>query len=302
MREWDNFVRGSKNPHFFFQRGYLEYHSDRFNDFSLMVHDDKDSLIAILPANRCGDTLYSHQGLTFGGFVVSDSMRTETMVRIFEELIAFLKSHNISKLIYKCIPYIYHKKPAEEDRYALFLNDASLTRRDVTSTIYLGEDIRYSKGRKWTIKKAKKENIVITESKDFSSFWGILESVLEDQHNVTPVHSLAEIDMLASKFPENIRLFLASYDGELTSGALIFENEAIVHTQYLANSHKGRQIGVLDLLIDHLIENIFHEKKYFDFGISNENHGRHLNVGLISQKEGFGARPIVHDFYELTIR
>lgn len=41
--------------------------------------------------------------------------------------------------------------------------------------------------------------------------------------------------------------------------------------------------------------------KYFDFGISNENNGRFLNRGLIAQKEGFGARTIVHDFYELSI-
>lgn len=302
MEEWDSFIRGSKNPHFFFQRSYLEYHSERFSDFSLMIYDDNESLIAILPANRFEDTLFSHQGLTFGGFIVSDSMRTELMVRIFEELIAFLKVQDIKKLIYKCIPYIYHKKPAEEDRYALFLNDAKLIRRDVTSTIYLSEDIKYSKGRKWSVKKAKKGNIKVFESKDFLSFWGILESVLENQHNVKPVHSLYEIDSLAQKFPENIKLFLASHEGEITSGALVFVNETIAHTQYLANSGKGREIGALDFLIDHLIQNIFKEKKYFDFGISNENYGRYLNVGLISQKEGFGARPIVHDIYELKIQ
>lgn len=302
MREWNRFVEDSKNPHFFFQRNYLEYHGDRFQDFSLMVYDKKDSLLAVLPANLSGDTLFSHQGLTFGGFIVSDSMRTETMVGIFEELIAFLKLHNIKNLIYKCIPYVYHKKPAEEDRYALFLNDAKLIRRDVTSTIYLGEEVRYSKGRKWTINKAKKENIEVSESKDLSSFWCILESVLEDQHKARPVHTLAEIEMLASLFPENIRLFLASHEGKPTSGALVFENQIIAHTQYLANTIKGREIGALDLLIDHLIKNVFQNKKYFDFGISNENQGRYLNTGLISQKEGFGARPVVHDFYELKIQ
>jgi len=302
LGEWNDFVKVSKNTHFFFQRKYLEYHTDRFQDFSLMVYDDKDSLVAVLPANLSGDTLFSHQGLTFGGFIVADSMRTETMVRVFDELIAFLKLHDIKNLVYKCIPYVYHKKPAEEDRYALFLNDASLVRRDVTSTIYLGEEVRYSKGRKWTINKAKKENIEVCESKNLSAFWGILESVLEDQHNAKPVHTLAEIEMLARLFPENIRLFLASHEGNPISGALVFENEIIAHTQYLANSSRGREIGALDLLIDHLIKNVFKNKRYFDFGISNENQGRHLNAGLISQKEGFGARPVVHDFYELKIQ
>lgn len=302
MREWDDFVKKSKNPHFFFQRSYLEYHRDRFQDFSLMIYDEKESLIAVLPANLSGDMLCSHQGLTFGGFIVSDAMKTETMAKIFEQLIIFLKVNNVRKLIYKCIPYVYHKKPSEEDRYALFLNDANLIRRDVTSTIYLNEEVRYSKGRKWTINKAKKENIDITETRDLSSFWEILESVLENEHNAKPVHTLAEIEMLASLFPGNIRLFLASHEGQPVSGALMFENEIIAHTQYLANSTKGREIGALDLLIDHLIKNVYKNKKYFDFGISNENQGRNLNVGLISQKEGFGARPVVHDFYELKIQ
>lgn len=302
MREWDDFINKSKNPHFFFKRNYLEYHGDRFHDFSLMVYDEKDALIAVLPANLSEDTLISHQGLTFGGFVISDSMKTETMAKIFEELICFLKLHGIRKVIYKCIPYIYHIKPSEEDRYALFLNDAELIRRDVTSTIYLNEEIRYSKGRKWTINKAKKEDIDIIETKDIASFWGVLESVLEDEHDAKPVHTLGEMEMLVRRFPENIRLFLASCDGRVVSGALIFENEIIAHTQYLANSIKGREIGALDLLLDHLVKNIFQHKKYFDFGISNENQGKYLNVGLISQKEGFGARPVVHDFYELKIQ
>ena len=79
----------------------------------------------------------------------------------------------------------------------------------------------------------------------------------------------------------------------------MFENKNIVHTQYLANSIEGKKIGALDLLIDHLVREIYFDKKYFDFGISNENSGRSLNTGLIAQKEGFGACPIVQDMYEL---
>ena len=139
---WNDFVKNSKNSHFFFQRDYMEYHSDRFEDFSLMVFDESDKLIAILPANIKEDILYSHQGLTFGGFLVDDKMKTETMLEIFELLKHFLKEQNIKEIVYKCIPYIYHLKPSEEDRYALFRNDATLIRRDVTSTIDLTEQVR----------------------------------------------------------------------------------------------------------------------------------------------------------------
>src|SRR5574344_1430882 len=160
----------------------MEYHSDRFEDFSLIVFDDNDKLIAILPANVKENIVYSHQGLTFGGFLVDDKMKTETMLEIFELLKQFLKEKNIVKIIYKCIPYIYHIKPSEEDRYGLFRNDAKLIRRDVTSTVDLTEQVRYSKGRKWTINKAKKESIETFESDDYETFWKLLTSVLDANH------------------------------------------------------------------------------------------------------------------------
>lgn len=299
---WNEFVKNSKNSHFFFQRDYMEYHSDRFEDFSLMVFDETDKLIAILPANIKENILYSHQGLTFGGFLVDDKMKTETMLEIFELLKEFLKEQNIEKIVYKCIPYIYHIKPSEEDRYGLFRNDAKLIRRDVTSTIDLTEQVRYSKGRKWTINKAKKESIETFESDDYETFWKLLTSVLEANHEAKPVHTLEEMIKLALLFPKNIKLFLAKKDERVVSGALIYENQSVVHTQYLANSEEGRELGALDLLIDYLIKDIYKNKKYFDFGISNEDAGRYLNTGLIAQKEGFGARAVVHDFYELEIK
>ena len=300
--QWDDFVKNAKNSHFFFQRNYMEYHSDRFDDYSLLILDDKEKIISLLPANKDGNILYSHQGLTFGGFIVDNKMKTETMLEIFETLKIFLKEANIEKLVYKCIPYIYHIKPSEEDRYALFRNNATLIRRDVSSTIDLTEQVRYSKGRKWTINKAKKENIEVIYSEDYDIFWNLLSSVLESNHEAKPVHSLEEIRLLAKKFPKNIKLYLAKKDNIVVSGTLIYENKNIVHTQYLANSEVGRETGALDLLIDYLIKEVYKNKKYFDFGISNEEAGKYLNTGLIAQKEGFGARAVVQDFYELEIK
>lgn len=298
---WNEFVSNAKNSHFFFLRDYMEYHSNRFQDYSLLVFDETQKLISVLPANFKDNILYSHQGLTFGGFLIDDKMKTETMLEIFETLKEFLRKQNIQKIVYKCIPYIYHTKPSEEDRYALFRNDAVLVRRDVSSTIDLTVQVRYSKGRKWTINKAKKESIEIVESQDYKTFWNLLAGVLESNHEAKPVHGLEEIENLANLFPKNVKLFLAKKDDVVISGALIYENINIVHTQYLANSEIGREMGALDLLIDYLIKEVYKNKKYFDFGISNEDAGKYLNIGLISQKEGFGARAVVQDFYELEI-
>lgn len=299
---WDMFITTSNNGHFLFFRNYMEYHTERFTDHSLLVFDDKERLLAVLPANICENTLYSHQGLTFGGFVIGNKVTTGVMLDMFALLIDYLKSIQIEKLIYKPIPSIYNGMPSQEELYALFISDARLFRRDVSSTIDLSTPFKYSKGRKWTVNKAKKENIELCQTTEYAGFWQLLSKVLAYQHEAKPVHSLSEIEYLRNSFPENIKLYVAKKNGEVLAGAVIYETDMVAHTQYLANSDEGREIGALDLLLDHLIKEIYKDKKYFDFGISTEEQGRSLNKGLIAQKEGFGASAIVHDFYELEIR
>ncbi|HHQ5462198.1 TPA: GNAT family N-acetyltransferase, partial [Aeromonas hydrophila] len=108
-----------------------------------------------------------------------------------------------------------------------------------------------------------------------------------------------EIVALKKIFPENIKVFSALLDGEQVAGAVMFITDTVAHTQYLYNTVAGRDVGALDGLVDYLVKKEFVDKEYFDFGISNEQQGRFLNEGLISQKEGFGARAVVHDFYEI---
>jgi len=300
--EWDKFVEKSKNSHFFFKRDFMEYHRDRFEDYSLMIFEG-NKLISILPCNVNNREIYSHQGLTYGGFLIDNSMKLPKFLKLFEEVLNFLRKEGFKRLIYKVIPYIYHKIPAEEDRYALFIHNAKLIRRDTNTVIYLGNYIasNYQERKKRYIKKAQKSGIVVKESNNFKKYWDLLSNVLWNRYKVKPVHSLEEILYLKRKFPNNIRLFVAEQRGKLLAGTVVFENKFTVHTQYLANSEEGRKIGALDFIIHKLLTEIYSHKKYFSFGISNEKEGRFLNEGLISWKEGFGARVVVHDIYEVEI-
>ena len=64
---------------------------------------------------------------------------------------------------------------------------------------------------------------------------------------------------------------------------------------------EGLYLRANDFIYDFLINNYYKDKKYFDFGISTEKNGLYLNEGLIDFKERFGARAVVHDFYEWEI-
>lgn len=297
---WNEFIKNSKNGIFMFNRNFMEYHSDRFIDNSLMFFDN-DNLIAVLPMNIRDKVLYSHQGLTYGGFITDEKMKQHKMLECFEALKQYMQANNIEKLIYKTIPHIYHKTPAEEDLYALFKNDAKLLKLEPSTTIYLKNPCKMPKGRKAQISRAKREGVEIQESKDFKTFIDLENKILAEYHDTKAVHTAEELELLHSKFPEQIKLYIASLNNEMIAGTLIFEYENVVHTQYMASNKISREIGGLDLLIKTLIDKYQNTKTYFDFGISTENNGQFLNEGLISQKEGFGGRTIAYDIYELEV-
>lgn len=300
--KWDNFIINAKNGHFIFCRNYMDYHSDRFIDHSLMFNSEDGQLLAVLPANIQGRFIYSHQGLTYGGIISDQSMKTNLMLEIVDALIQYLKKIKVNKLIYKHIPYSYHVVPSQEDFYALYYRGARLYRVDIASTIHLQDKLKFSSGRKDGIRKALKTNLKVIKSNDFKSFYSILTARLESKYNTNPIHSLFEIELLANRFLDNISLYGAlNENNELLAGVLIFEMNHWAHVQYIASSEQGRSNGALDLIFNKLINEIYANKKFFNFGISSESEGKILNSGLIAQKEGFGARAIVHNILELNI-
>ena len=297
---WDEFIKRSKNGVFLFLRDYIEYHSDRFTDHSLMFLED-DTLIAVMPANMKDDVLISHGGLTFGGVISDNKMKITPMLAVFEAVIGYMRKFEFRKLVYKVTPHIYHSKPSEEDLYALFINKATLLRRDFSAAIRMKERLRFSKGRKHSIKKAKKMEVEVRRSEDFETFMDIEEFVLKKYHNTKPVHSSDEIKLLAKRFPKNIKLFGAYKKETMLAGTIIYESKNVAHAQYIASIDEGKEIGASDIIFDYLLNEYYDNKRYFDFGISTEDEGWYLNAGLALNKETFGGRGVVYDWYEINL-
>jgi hypothetical protein len=297
---WDEFVAQSKNGVFLFRRDYMDYHSDRFNDASLMIYDSKD-LVALLPANRDEDTVQSHGGLTYGGVITSDRMSTCKFLDVFESILSHLRSEGVKQLDYKPVPSIYHVVPAEEDRYALFLAGAPCYRRDASATLEPSRHPRFRKGRKSEISKARRVGLVAEESDQWADFWQVLEDNLRARYGLGPVHTLEEMLLLHERFPRNIRLFVVRGSDGLHAGTVVYETRRVAHTQYISCAQRGQESGALSLLFAHLIDEVYRDKPVFDFGHSNENGGLYLNRGLAEFKEGFGARAVVYESYRVDL-
>jgi hypothetical protein len=300
---WDAFVRAGKNATFLLERGYMDYHGDRFVDHSLMVFQGH-RLLAVLPANQTAEGhLQSHGGLTYGGFVLARDERLAAVLEVFRATLEYLCAHGIPVLHYRRIPRFYNPVPDDEVDYALFLLKAVLVRRDCALVVPLRHRLAYSKRRRREIQKAKAAGVHLIEDTRFEDFWRvILMPRLQQRYGVKPVHSVEEISLLASRFPHHVRQFSALVQGSVAAGITIFETPTVAHVQYSAMSEFGQAVGALDALVDHLISERYAEKDFFDFGISNEKGGFVLNHGLLDWKEGFGARSAAHDFYTIDPR
>lgn len=295
---WNSFVSRARNATFLFDRNYMDYHADRFDDNSFMFYH-KGKLKAVLPANVAGDTLYSHQGLTYGGLLLDKKATVEDVLECFDSLNSWLRENGISKVVYKALPWIYQQYPSEEDLYALTWKcKAQLISRNIASTIVIDNKLKFAESRKSGIRKALSLNIEVGESNDVDGFWHVLEDNLGNRYNAKPVHTASEMKLLMSRFPNNIKLYVAKMNGEIVGGTLIYVTPQVVHTQYISASVEGKKHGALDLLFDYIINKVYANCRYFDFGKSTEQGGAYLNEPLIFQKEGFGGRGVCYDWYQ----
>ena len=296
---WNTFVSEAKNATFLFDRNFMEYHSSRFTDYSLLIFDS-EKLVALLPANRVEATVFSHQGLTYGGLVFSKNIKLSAVVSILKSVLFFLNQNKIEKLAVKLIPSFYCDFFSDELEYCLYASSARLIQIDSLSTIDLKKPFIISKTRKESIRRGEKNGLIIKEEFSFDAFWNeILIPNLERKHQAKPVHTLAEITYLKSNFPENIRQFNV-YDGaNIVAGTTVFVSKNVAHPQYVSGNINKNELGSLDYLYHHLIKNVFAEKAFFDFGISNENKGKNINEGLLFWKESFGAQTVAQRFYEI---
>ncbi len=295
--DWDGLVERSRQGTFLLARGYMDYHSDRFSDMSLMFYEGGTPM-ALLPANVDGDGLHSHQGLTYGGLVFDERLTSGAALGLFREMNAYLGSMGIRSVTYKRIPWIYHRLPAEEDLYAIWREcSASLVGRDISTAIPMDSRLGWSRDRRYGVNKARRNGVAVGESDDIGAFWRVLEDNLRDKYGARPVHTAGEMELLRSRFPGRIRLYAATRDGRTLGGTVLYDCGRVVHAQYISASPEGKALRVIDAVIDFVLGHAMGGGGWLDFGKSTEEGGRILNEGLIYQKEGFGGRGICYDTY-----
>jgi hypothetical protein len=295
--DWQSLLADSRNGLFLFDRAYMNYHSDRFPDFSAIAYLDGRAAVAIPATMQAGSgEAFSHSGLTFGGFIIRRDLRGEAAMACIDALLDAMRGWGAAELEVRLLPQFLAAYPSAEADYALWRRGFTLVRRDLSSALPLRQHLAFNTSKKQAVAKAKKAGLSVSSGK-LADFHALLGTVLEERHGVAPVHSREELELLAKRFPDEIFLRSVEREGHMLAGVVVYRYPTAWHTQYMAVSDEGRALGALDLAIAGLIDEATKSgADWLSFGTSTTDQGRHLNEGLLWQKESFGARSVVHDF------
>ena len=300
---WDECVRTARNGLFQFERDYMEYHSDRFPDRSMLVTDAREKVVAVLPLHEVEPgVVASHLGLTFGGLVVAGELGLPGVTEAFDALLTDLQGRGERTLVYKTVPHIYHRSPADDDRYCLFHCGARRTRVSVLQCIARQGERRVQTRRRRAAGKARKAGLSAGPSDDWEGVWNLLEARLAERHGARPVHTLREILYLRKLFPEQIVLWTTTGQAEgLVAAVVFFLAGRVARAQYIVSSEQGFGLGALDLLLETAVEEL--DRRYITLSLGSSNtvgdHG--VSRGPVEQKEGFGARSVVAEEHEVDL-
>lgn len=279
----------------------MEYHNDRFEDHSLILFK-KDKPIALFPANLRENVLYSHQGLTFGGLLLTKKSGAHEINELLLSVINYAKAEKFTAMIVKTIPEIYYEHSANELLYFLS-KQGNLIDRNLVLAIDYTIPLSIHKTKRKHYEKNDSLGFEIEENGSLAEFWNdVLQPKLQEKYNANPVHSLAEITKLQAQFPSNIIQYNIKLDGEILAGITIFKHKKVIKSQYGANTKKGASLRALEYLFMYLIEKFKDEEMhYFSMGTVDADNELGYNTGLLKQKEELGCVCFTQDIYKIPI-
>jgi len=301
---WDKFCSASINGTFLHSRHFLSYHGSRFQDASVLI-EESGELLGLFPAAVAPSDagfVVSHPGSTFGGIVHNGRLAGSKMIDAIKTLKEHFAAQGYERLLYKAIPHIHARTPAQDDLYALYRVGAERVRCDLSCAIDLTGRRPPSERRRRGLKKASRVTTVSQSAELVDALWRVLEGNLERKHDARPVHTLEEIRVLQSRFPREIQVRCGIIDDQVEAGVVLFNSSRAWHAQYIASSARGYESSVLDAVFDSIIgEAETSGARFFDFGTSNEDGGEVLNDGLYRFKHEFGGGGVAHEFYQINL-
>ena len=304
---WDRFVmQESGNGTFLQTRNFLNYHPvGRFEDASLMVVNQKGAVMAVVPAavqHIDGKKVFrSHPGSTYGGPVLRNTCTSaEKVVGICCALTAYLEA-NYDRAELHITPELFASQSTELLQYALYY--CGFTQYTELSTYVdvqgkTAEEIMagFDRNKKRNVRKCMERGVTfspITSDEEVAEFHRLLAINLS-KYGVEPVHTVADLlDFKNNRLGDKVRFYGVKDGDQMVAAGMLFyfEQNKILHAQNLSADLAITEYSPVSLLYySVLVEAAKMGCQALSWGISTEEHGRKLNLGLIESKEGYGSR------------
>ncbi len=282
----------------------MEYHSDRFEDHSLMIFDD-EKLVGCFPAHQTGTALHSHLGLTYGAFLIKAPQRISSgetrllsekqesfYTHLVREVINYAKGKSFQKVELKLPPPFFD--PEFDAHYQCLMEMGfEIYEESLDLVVDLHKEWKPSPKKTAGYRNGKFNQLRLIVCDDLQEFWNkLLIPQLQERHNAKPTHTLEEIQLLKSRFPTKILQYYAEFDGKKVAGLTLFDFDNILKVQYAAASQEGFEKNAMDFLYLEIIQEARGSGKQFvDLGTVNNADGT-INEGLLRFKKQLGATAI----------
>jgi hypothetical protein len=303
-KHWEYFVTQSNNGTIFHSQDFFGYHPpDRFKNHHLIIKE-RSNIVGVFPAAEKENKIISHQGASYGGFVLKDGLGIHATYLMVEHVVQYFKSQGYKEIVLTQPPLIYYRNPDQYIDFALMKNEFHYLKREVTAVIPLNtaEPLPTFHGdARRSTKKALREGVQVILTDDYARFYDILKHNLSMRHNVTPTHSLDELNKLKKIFPERIFLFGAHINEKMIGGMVVFvTNPNVLLAFYISHDEKYQTYRPVNLLFYEVIRWGRNQGyKYLDLGTFTLN--MTPNWGLGRFKENFAARGFLRDTFQLLV-
>lgn len=303
--DWDDFVLNhSANGTFLQTRNFLNYHpKERFEDASLIVFE-KNKLIAVIPAcaiyENSGIELFSHKGSTFGGIIIKkDYYVAEKVINIVKVLDSYIKQR-YKKLTLKITSDLFSSLPSDLLQYVLtYLGFKSYVELSTyIDLISIPEDVTriFDRNKIRNIAKCDKQGLMFRELEndlEIEDFYKLLKINLS-KYDLKPIHTVEEIkNFKYDRIPNNVKFYGVFKDNKEVSGGMmfVFNQTNVIHAQNLSADYRFSEYSPITYMYYRVIKQAKEDGyKALSWGISTENQGKMLNMGLIRNKESYGSK------------
>lgn len=307
IKSWDSFVNVSVNGTLFHRLDFLSYPEKKFSPCHFAAKKGRETL-AVIPGallhDENGVSFRSPYSASYGGFVFKKVPPFELASEIVESFVQEMKKRRVQRILITSAPSLYSNFSMDVLEFCMEQSGFHCMNADMTSAMRVdcfksADDIMLSFGEnaRRNVKKGKEYSVDITESNDLQMFY---ELIMENAQRVNyhPAHSLKELEKLCQCIPQNLKLFLARYNGESAGGILLFLcTPRVALAFYICVREEMKKAQPAALLYYHVL-NWARENKFswVDFGTSTLK--MEPNFGLARFKEGFGAVHFFRKTYE----